>query len=117
MCFAHEFIRLGISRQLEGAQGLYYLIRKELRMDQMQRSLDDISRKLDEIIDNQREIYGEIVKMNNKCENMIQATLKMSKNLNNIEQNTAISAYNSERILKEEEYQTFFQTYNFYRSV
>lgn len=112
--YMHEFIRLGVSKQLYGVNGLYYLIRKELRADQLQHTLDEISYKLDTIIDNQSKVYTEIVDMNNKCDRLCAATLRMAKDvaankssLKAIQENSEIAAYNTERIEAENRYQTF----------
>ena len=125
MAYMNEFIELGISTKLEGADGLYYLVRKELRMDQMQYKLDTIITKLDTLIDQQHSIYGELLNLNMKCDNMISATIRQTdamltqnhlinnqnKLLTNIESNTAIAAYNTERIAKEQEYQSYMIRY------
>lgn len=112
--YMYEFIRLGISTKLEGADGLYYLVRCELRSDQFQCTLEEISRKLDKIIDNQHGIYSEITKINNKCDRMIRETMKSAEiaaksnqTLNAAVANTAITAYNTERIARELEFQRF----------
>lgn len=125
MAYMNEFIELGISTKLEGADGLYYLVRKELRMDQMQYKLDTIITKLDTLIDQQHSIYGELLNLNMRCDNMISATIRQTdamltqnhlisnqnKLLTDIESNTAIAAYNSERIAKEQEYQSYMIRY------
>lgn len=43
--YMYNFSKLGISTKLEGVDGLYYLVNKELRMDQLQYTLEDISKK------------------------------------------------------------------------
>lgn len=109
-----QFMKLGISTKLEGADGLYYLVLRELKADQLQYTLEEISNKLDVIIDKQSEIYRELVRTNKKCDNLIQMTMNNSRNLRNIENNTSISAYNSERIAQEAEYQNFMLTYRLF---
>ena len=116
--YMYEFMRLGISAKLEGADGLYYLIRQELRADQMQRSLEDISSKLDTIISNQHQLHNELVSLNSKCNTLINETKKSAelaaKNnqlLKSAVTNTSISAYNSQRIKEELIYQNFMLTY------
>lgn len=112
--YMYEFIRLGISTHLEGADGLYYLVRKELRMEQLQYSVEEISQKLDTIIDNQHEIYSQLSDMNDKCDVMISQAVKSAKaNAQNkvlLEQavkNSSITAYNSERLTREVGFQNF----------
>lgn len=77
--YMHEFIRLGIATHLEGADGLYYLVRNELRADQFQCSIEEISCKLDTVIDKQREIYGVISDMNHRCDYLVEQTKKSIK--------------------------------------
>lgn len=110
--YMNEFLRLGIATKLTGVDGLYYLVREELRMDQMQASLDEISDKLDQIIDNQHRLHEQLVSMNEKCEQMIQIELYNSKNLDKVIRNTGVIAYNSERARRELEYQSFLMTWN-----
>lgn len=110
--YMSEFLQLGIATKLTGIDGLYYLVRKELRMDQMQASLDEILDKLDQIIDNQHMLHGQLVSMNEKCEQMIQTELHNSKSLDKVIRNTGVTAYNSERARRELEYQSFLMTWN-----
>lgn len=112
--YMNEFIRLGISNHLEGSDGLYYLIRQELRADQFQYTLDEISYKLDDIIDSQREIYGELRNINRRCDYLIDQTNKSvrlaaqnNSLLNDAVAQTRITAYNTERIAKETEFQNY----------
>lgn len=125
IAYMHEFINLGIATKLEGADGLYYLTMKELKMDQMQYKLDTIITKLDSLIDKQRSIYGELLALNNKCDTMAltaarQTDALLSQNsliqnqnalLAKIESNSEIVKYNSERIAKEQEYQSYMIRY------
>lgn len=117
--YMYEFARLGISDKLTGIDGLYYLTHKELRADCFQLSLNEISRRLDSIIDNQRSISVELRALNDKCDNIIEQTKKKAeisaKNNDLLERavkNTEISKYNSERIKKELEYQTFIDLWD-----
>ncbi|MBQ8576329.1 MAG: hypothetical protein IJ447_09835 [Clostridia bacterium] len=117
--YMNEFIRLGIADKLGGTDGLYYLIRQELRADQMQHSLEEISYKLDSIINNQHQLYNAVYDMNSKCDNLIQNTLKSiemsaktNQYLNTAVSNTAITAYNTERIKQELKFQNFMYWYN-----
>lgn len=60
MRYMANFFNLGIARKLEGTDGLYYLVRQELRADQFNASLKEISAKMDTIIGRQSEIYREL---------------------------------------------------------
>lgn len=113
--YMNEFMRLGIATKLEGADGLYYLVMRELKADQLQYTLEEISGKLDIIIDKQRDIYRELVKTNQRCDDLVRIAIESSKkaarSLNEIEKNSRVSAYNSERIAQEMAYQNFMLTY------
>lgn len=113
--YMNEFARLGISRHLEGADGLYYLVRTELRYDQMNATLNDIAYNLDTIVDKQRELYDEVTSINRRCDEMINLTVQNAKNtersLNRIEENTSITAYNTQRISQEIAFQNFMLYY------
>ena len=116
--YMNEFLRLGIATKLEGADGLYYLIMQELRWDQLQYTLEEISSKLDTIIDHQHALYGELVSINGKCDSMVrmavQAAATSAKNNQLLEtavENTSIAAYNAERISQELAFQNFMLAY------
>ncbi len=116
--YMNEFIHLQISTQLEGADGLYYLVRKELRYDQFQCTLEEISRKLDEIIDKQTKLYQEICDMNYRCAELVDSVnhsaelaSRNSEKLESVAKNAQLTAYNTERIARENEYQRFLMTW------
>lgn len=116
--YMYNFSRLGISTKLEGVDGLYYLINKELRMDQLQYSLEDISKKMDTIIDNQHRIYTELTHINAKCDTIISQTqtaaFYAAENnvlLQNAVMNTYITSYTAKRIEKELSYSNFMNNY------
>ena len=116
--YMYEFWRIGISRKLEGADGLYYLVRKEIKNDIMHMKIDEILRKLDQILDNQSAIYSKLTAINRKCDSMVKASVasleyaaKNNKMAAKAVQNTELAAYNSERIAAELRYQNFIKTY------
>lgn len=71
MRYMSDFFNQGISRKLEGTDGLYYLVRKELRADQFNASLQDISAKLDKILSNQTQLYRDLVRMEAENKEMV----------------------------------------------
>ncbi|MBQ6105747.1 MAG: hypothetical protein IJL03_07345 [Lachnospiraceae bacterium] len=71
MRYMANFFNLGISRKLEGTDGLYYLVRQELRADQFNASLKEISAKMDTVIGRQSEIYRELCAIEEKNREMI----------------------------------------------
>ena len=114
MAYMNDFIRSEITTKLEGVDGLYYLIRKELRYDLMQLTLEDISLKLDSIIDNQSKIYRALCDMNDKSQQLISSIDKYTNDSTKLMENTKnyaeLSAYNTDRIAREVEYQRFLMT-------
>ena len=115
--FMYEFVRLGISDHLDGANGLYYLVRQELHWNQMEYTLNEISNKLDTIIDHNHALYGELKRMNLKCESLLSETqqivslaVKNHKQLSSIAEASSVIAYNTERIKAENSYQSFLMT-------
>ena len=136
IAYMHEFIKLGIATHLQGADGLYYLIRNELRADYFQASLNDMNQKLDVIISNQERFYREITRelnsLNKKCDKMIEESQRRTREmirshqelLNTVDhavdqnnrymkqvvENSSITAYNTSRCLAEEKYQSFMLT-------
>lgn len=110
--YMYELCRLGISNKLTGTDGLYYLVRQELRGDRLQYTLEEISYKLDTIINQQSYIYQEITAMNSKCDTMIaqskksiELAVKNNQSIQGVVNNTSISNYHLQRIRKEAEFQ------------
>lgn len=119
MAYMNHALRLNICKKLEGIDGLYNWVEEKVQWNILQSTLEDISQKLDTIIDNQSKIYSEISNMNDKSGqllNAVQETAKIASQntemLESINQNAQISAYNSERIAQEEEYQRFLMSIN-----
>lgn len=114
IAYMKDFVRLGISDKLEGADGLYYLIRQELRWEVMQATLEDISRKLDKIIDKQSQIYSELCAMENKSNRLIESVESAFREnanlLEAVKTSAELTAYHSERSARESEYQSFLMT-------
>ena len=83
--------------------------------------MNEISRKLDTIIDNQRVLREDLIDMNNKSTRMINTLISgvnkvnssIEKTNNNISELKAIEIYNGDRISKELEFQSYMQYMNF----
>ncbi len=133
--YMYDFMRLGIATKLEGADGLYYLIRKELRYDQLQATMDEISAKLDTLIDQNSLIYSELKKIDRKCSDIVKNTAEIAFNTAKIASNTtninsqvqknnetleklakssAINNYITERIRREQRYQHYLTNNHVY---
>lgn len=109
----NEFLSLHITDKLEGSDGLYYLIRKELKFEVLNVTLKEISNKLDSIIDQESQLYSVLTGINNKCDRLVtntQNSIALSIRNNELSEqtarNTEIAAYNTERSAKELEYQS-----------
>ncbi|MBQ8175098.1 MAG: hypothetical protein IJ009_06835 [Clostridia bacterium] len=109
--YMNEFLRLGIATKLEGIDGLYYLIQQRIQFSVLNATMQEISSKLDTIINNQDRIYYELQEMNGKFDKMIAGVFEAvkvgvdnGKRLEEIQNNTGIAAYNAERMRREYEY-------------
>lgn len=116
--YMYDFLRLGISNKLEGADGLYYLVRQELRADEFQTTLSEMNQKLTTIINNQNRYYQQIMStlsgLQNQCNaltnnvfQLSQTAAETNRQLDQIEYNSNVSNYLSSRILAEERYQSY----------
>lgn len=109
--YMNEFLRLKITDHLGGTDGLYYLVKREIKTDRLQYTVDEINSKLDTIIDNQSRIYSDLLDMKNKGDRLIRETVrkaeiesKNNRTLKKIECNTALDAYYSQQAQAELKY-------------
>lgn len=84
----HEYLASGRCSILEGHEGAYNIFENELRLNLILVKMDDIINRLEEIRDSQYMLYSAIKQSN-------ETTRKLSQSLQNIDNNTAIMAYNS----------------------
>ncbi len=112
--YMEQFIKLGISNKLNGTDGLYYLIMQELHWDQLNHTLAEISSKFDTIIHQNNRLYSQFIELNEKCSDLIDLTKqsleksdKTNTLLENIEENTEIAAYNTQRAAAELAYTNY----------
>ncbi len=91
----YEYIESGRCTVLEGHEGAYNLYENELRMNLIIGKLDDISSKLDQIADNQRLLVQEIQESNRKMDAISQSVYSSLDKLDEIGNNTELSAYYS----------------------
>ena len=115
VCSIYEYLASKRCYQLVGADGCYNLFEQEIRADLIILKLDEIINKLDQIQKNQNKLYWAINDSNRNSRNMIEATNKMldtlyttnskldgmSKEISELNRQTAIEAYNTERIAQE----------------
>ncbi|MBE6654367.1 MAG: hypothetical protein E7608_02770 [Ruminococcaceae bacterium] len=114
-----EIISLNICLRLDGENGLYDRVRRELREDAFYTKIEEISSKLDVLISKSDRIYNELLNIGDQCEQMISAEIKSAqiaaqnnKLLGEAVENTKIAAYNSGRIAVEERYQSMLMTFD-----
>ena len=110
--YMYKFVEMGISDKLGGTDGLYYLVRKELQWEELMGRLTEISDKLDIMIDNTSRLYEDLQGLNRRCDELVSHAVKASSMIGNIEKNTEITAYNTERIAQEEIFRNFMLVYN-----
>ena len=120
--YMFDYYKLGISRKLEGTDGLYYLVRQELRADQFNASLQDISSKMSTLIKGQSEVYRELCEANNRSAKMIGELINhvdnMSSNMiseavnirGEIAKGTQVAAYTAKRMEAEISYLSYFSS-------
>lgn len=109
MRYMASYYNLGISKKLDGTDGLYYLVRQELRADQFNASLQEISSKMDTLINVQSDIYRELVQIDHDVRNMTDELVdsiysSASAVQAEIAKGTRISQYMSNQIEKQNSY-------------
>lgn len=109
--YMKDYLRLGIATQLHGPNGLNYFIRQELRADMLQMTMEEISNKLSMLIEINKAAFGELVALNDKCDQIIQAVGQtahmMAQNnqaLQDLKETEEMNAYYNSRIAAEAEY-------------
>ena len=125
--YMYELISIEAATQLKGSNGLYYLVRKELRQDNLEGILNGISDQLNTIISQNNRLHNELMLMNQESVRLsgkilseLKETSKTQMEMNNsmraIERNTryssysnALTSYNTTRMRKELEYQAFLK--------
>lgn len=95
----YEYISSGICEGLEGPDGAMRLYRNEAMQGRVVESLDKIIDSLDEIKANQVTLFDAIERGNNTSERLLESTVYLSQQNDQVIQNTAIDAHNS-KIMK-----------------
>ncbi len=116
--YMYDFARLGIATELQGTNGLYDRVRKDIREELLRLDVKRILQRLDQIIDKQDRIYSDIHRLNDRCDQMLLQSINISKSLSQTNQRleelsvqTELSEYRLQRIQREEEYRTFLLLY------
>ncbi len=116
ICTLYEYIEVGRYYELEGTDGAYNALELELRLGRIISTLGEISTKLDRIQQNQYSLYTAVsdcsVSINNlvfetqqssiRISNAVtQASGNLSSQLNQLQQTSAITAYQTTRTQQE----------------
>ena len=112
--YMYEFARLEIATELHGTNGLYDRVLGKIERELMRLDLKIIIQKLDQIIDENRQIHSDLHQLNARCDRMLSQSINISKSLaqsnQRLEQLSAqneLTEYRLQRIQKEEEYRNF----------
>ncbi len=89
---------------LEGHEGAYNIFENEIRQNIIIQKLDDVVRHLERIENNQFMLYSAIQESNRNTRRLSQELMKTAGSLQQIESNTAITAYNSQVAAKNTEF-------------
>lgn len=89
----YEYFCSGRCSKLEGHEGAYNIFEEELLHKLILSKLDDIIKRLDDISNNQHMLYTALRENNKKVDHLYGVMSCAADSLQNIEQNTAVSAY------------------------
>ena len=98
-----RYLRLEVATKLGGNDGLYLLVEKKIELKYRTMLLEEIIKRLDNIIQQNDAIYDECLRLNDKCDNIIKmqaqnynAALQNGQSLESIRESSSIAAYNAE---------------------
>lgn len=118
----YEYLDSGRCEQLEGADGAYNIYEMEIRLDRIITKLDVIIVNLEQIRNNQFYLYSAINELKTKIDVVTNAIIENTNKLNEIEVNTAITAYTAQVIERNQYYgrnwkngQTYYDRINMNR--
>lgn len=91
----YEYFESGRCNTLQGHEGAYNIYENEIRLNIIITKLDDIIERLDEIRSNQYTIHNAVSEGNRIANNIYQQAIKTSGKLDSINENSALTSYNS----------------------
>ncbi len=109
VCSFYEYLCSGRCNKLEGHEGAYNIYEMELRQNIIIAKLDSIIYKLDQIKDNQYILYTKLNDINKNVSLMYNTVIAQ---LDNIETNSYIMAYNSYITAKNTEFLKWFHIFS-----
>lgn len=107
----YEYFVSGRCNTLEGHEGAYNLYENELRQNIIIGKLDEVIVHLERIEDNQYMLYSAIKDGNAQINTLMQEMKKTVNLLENIDSNSAITAYNSKVVMANTEFLAWIETY------
>ncbi len=110
VCSLHEYLVTGRCTQLTGHEGGYNIFEMEIRMNLIILKLDEVVNKLEQIQQNQYELYSALSVCNQNINRVCKQVSSVSSNLERIEQNQELLEYNSSVIANNTEF-TKWMTY------
>lgn len=100
----YEYLVSGRCDGLEGHEGAYNIYETEMRLDKIIVQLDEVIERLNEIKQNQHMLYWAINENKKQTEYLIREVHRSVDALHRIEENTAVSAYNTHILAQNTEF-------------
>lgn len=91
----YKYLDRGLCSELTGSHGAYNLFEEEVRFNIIYGKLDGIISRLDQINDNQRDVYDAINNTNRLLRNVSTENKKMISSMGRIENNTSLIEFNT----------------------
>lgn len=105
----YEYLESGRCTCLEGHEGAYNIYENELMQKIIISKLDDIIDRLDIIQRNQYKLYSAISDSNKKAKQLSCELERTANSLQNIETNSALTAYNTELLARNTEFLSWIE--------
>lgn len=108
----YEYLSSGRCSRLDGHEGAYNIYEQELRMNLILSKLDDIIERLDQIQESQYLIANAIRESNRTAQQICNAVVHCSNQLQDINENTEATKYFSQITAMNTTYMAWFKNYN-----
>jgi hypothetical protein len=108
----NEYFSSGRCSELKGHEGAYNIYENELRLDKINDKLDDILDNLESIKQNQYMLYSAIQNCSNMVQEIANQTFEAAVHLQNIENNTVVTSYNSAITAQNTEFLKWMKIFN-----
>ena len=121
VCSLYEYLCSGRCTQLEGHEGGYNILEQEVRMNYIITQLDQVRNNLNSLQNSQRQLYDVVTSSNEQISSITKSNEKMVEQLNRmgnqtenidtkikeIQKNSELSSYYTERSCKLQEYMSW----------